>query len=303
MMKIDISGLSDLNKSIDVKKTYQFLNTSNNDFINLIKNESNESILLVGFLDGISRALVVICNQIVLIKTFCDEFYEETNNWQNIKNPIKGYWDSIEIEMKIDINDNYDKVFTLFNQKSIKLDGFEMSNMFSYRGIEEFVKVYTNSKEMFYTVLEEKEDLDNKAIKCKTKMPQYAFARELSIREYVNEQDFCDFLMQNEEYLLKRYPKIMKEKHRFILIDNEGFVYGFSLSNSKILNDDIEKIEIEIEFWSKLMPLKSKMDYTLFDVKNKIDNMIRSICYILDDKKIPYVYPGERKYDWFNRLY
>ncbi len=138
-----------------------------------------------------------------------------------------------------------------------------------------------------------------KALKIKT--PYDQTGRRVSILPYsIAEWD----KLVEKAALVRGYPSFYKDKYRYILVNKQtGSVFGVSSSGTKFLSKRYpNKYEIEVEYWSNLLPLGSQH---CFDEKNKEElyAIAKSIQAYLSECNVQWIFPGVKKNEWFRKLY
>ena len=249
--------------------------------------------------DGFIRSVVKICGNVLLINSQNEFEYEEKNPWMDVYDCDKPFWDGLEIEKKFDINGDID-VVGLITRIPETFKYFSFSRLNECIGNEHFVKLYNGNFTQHYAVLTDAYPHKSAKIKYPT---EYEWVRRVRLCPF-NEKDeiyFQQNLIGGEQYQVTRYPTIRKEKYRYILVDDEGWVWGLSISKARTYDDRRIKTELELEFWSRIQTVNSQFLESIDDVLNKLERYMRSIAVWLDEIGIKYVYPGEKKYDWFER--
>ncbi len=242
---------------------------------------------------------VNICNNELFYYSKNDKELNEVNDDLIIIESKNSFWETIEYELKIDIEDVVDIVVVLNGLSKILSAGYSISNLDYQKSFEKHYEICKNS-EVFHVVKLGKKGWKLKQA-IKTKQTYDKLGRKVSIKPYT--ANAWRELLQGIESI-KEYPVFYKDKYRYILVNRaKGTVYGLSVSKTEFVSKKHRnKCEIEVEYWSDLLPLGGKHSFDHSNEKELYEIIDIVKCFLLKSH-INYRFPGVRKSEWFRDLY
>jgi len=229
--------------------------------------------------------------------------YIEYNPDLTIYSQKNCFWDTTEIEYKIDIQSQHFDFNSLFNDSS---DRFEFGKSCLKVSYERYKEIKYRQILTYIVILGKRNWNQKMAIKYKLPKPGNILTRKVIICHY-NEENFKQSIMNLtnctlvSEVEINSFPPFYKHKYRCVCIDKEkGYVFGVSFGDAKLLNKSRMSFkQIEIEFWSKIIDKSSNKCQLYDDDFNKSFQELINLCRKkLDYENIPYHLPGGTKYEW-----
>lgn len=223
--------------------------------------------------------------------------YQEYNPSLRIISASDSFWETDEIEYKIETTEGE----LLRNIAGKEINRFQFSNINSFTTYERYYRCDYGQQTEWICILGKKNWKKRMAIKHKRKLAGSILKRHVNILPYTQER-FVDYIEKlfgvPFAYIrITTLPVYYKKKERLICIDQDiGQLYGVSYSYSKPLQKSLDRLgEIEIEFWSRILPVgdKSEVDY------NSYDRLIETLEKQLTTQ---YTAPGRTKVEWLNQL-
>ena len=200
-------------------------------------------------------------------------------------------WSFLEIEYKFNIKENIDKFFSLFS--TLKLDGFDITCLpQDFNSIETMFHKYSDS---YFSLLKWEGDEYHNAIKIKKTISNSPILSRKSIILDYNKKSLSRVfsLFKIDLEIWEKYNlTFYKKKKRHIAIDSEtGHVFGVSCNISHI--DENVFCQVEIEYWSKILPLNS-LECEIQRVDNSVQieshmKLVNSMRIFFAANKIIYV--------------
>lgn len=240
---------------------------------------------------------VKICDNTLFYKPIFPLPLIEVNDDLTIYDPLNCFWTTIEYELKIDIA-KCNPLDILENIRNVLEEKYTISNISFQKSYETHFEVAKQASVLHCVKLGKKNWKIKKAIKVKTAYDD--LGRKVSIVPYSKQN--LDKIFQDAT--IKQYPSFYKDKYRYILVNrHSGSVFGVSCSATNLLTKKTyDKYEIEIEYWSNLLPLNSNHRFDeenkkeLYSIANIITNYLSSI-------DIKYAFPGVRKIEWLRSIH
>ena len=251
--------------------------------------------------DGVQSSIVnqlEICHNTLFYTSPNNTTLQEVNDDLCVVDSNNNFWTTVEYELKIDV-EYCDIQAVLVRVANSMADVYSLSQIAHQKSYEKHYKIAETSGWMHCVQLGKKGWSVQKAIKSKT--AHNTLGRNVTIQPYSRqawEQILCDATQ------IQKFPVFYKDKYRFVLVNKQtGSVFGISGSKTKFLSPKYaNKCEIEIEYWSNLLPKGSQHK---FDQSNQaeLDYIVQRTTQKLTDEKILWNFPGVRKIDWLEGLY
>lgn len=245
---------------------------------------------------------IKICDDYVQINNLISDVkWSEINDDLFIEDSKNSFWHTIEYEMKIDIYHN--SIEELLSNLKAELLEYDSSKIYFLNSFEHCYEATDGNLRVYYVILGKKNFKKKKAIKVKEINDR--LGRKVSILEY-SQQNINSFLKScfSNKFKTKSYPAFYKKKYRCILVHKiNGSVYGLSISKTNFLKKSLQnKVEIEIEYWSNIMPVNQSHKFDKENLK-EMEDILKIIIIYLRKHNIKYKYPGVRKSEWFKANY
>lgn len=241
---------------------------------------------------------VDICDN-QLFYRFTDRPLKEVNDDLTIIEPENSFWETIEYELKIDICQDVDMVSLLIDLSKVLQKQYSISKIDHKKSFEKHYEVVLDNQNLHVVKLGKKGWKLKKAIK--TKAAYNGLGRKVSIQPYT-EDKWNEVLKGCKS--VKQYSPFYKDKYRIILVNREsGTVFGLSGSVAKFISKKYaNKCEIEVEYWSSVLPDGQSHKFDLANEEELYD-IINIAQKYLATNKIKYLFPGVRKSEWLKTLY
>lgn len=241
---------------------------------------------------------IMICQNRLYYESDTVQPLVEVNDDLHIRNSQNSFWDTIEYELKIDV-EPCDIAAVLSGAIGALGQEYSISSLFHQKSFEKHYEMQVDTESMHVVRLGKSSWKIQKALKIKT--PYDQTGRRVSILPYsIAEWD----KLVEKAALVRGYPSFYKDKYRYILVNKQtGSVFGVSGSGTKFFSKGYpNKYEIEVEYWSNILPLGSRHR---FDEKNKEElyAIVKAIQGYLSECNVQSVFPGVKKNEWFRKLY
>lgn len=245
-----------------------------------------------------SLGQIEICKNTLFYKPIYSLPLVEVNDDLFISESQNSFWSTVEYELKIDIEE-CNAFDILEGIKCILEENYTISKISFQKSYETHCEVIKKTSISHCVKLGKKNWKMKKAIKVKTVYDD--LGRQVSIVPY-SESNWNAILQ--DAIQIKQYPSFYKDKCRYILVNKHiGSVFGVSSSATNFLAKKApNKYEIEIEYWSNLLPLDARHR---FDEENRKE--LYSIAHIITDyllsNNIKHSFPGVRKIEWLRSIH
>ena len=222
----------------------------------------------------------------------------EVNDDLAVHNSQNSFWDTVEYELKIDI-EPCDIAAVLTGAVEALGRDYSISSLYHQKTFEKHYEIQTDTQSIHAVRLGKSSWNIQKALKIK--MPYNQMGRRVSIQPYSIE--IWDKLVEKADFV-RAYPSFYKDKYRYVLVNKQtGGVFGVSSSGTKFLSKRYpNKYEIEVEYWSNILPLGSQHRFD-DDNQEELYAIVRGIQVYLSEHNVQGVFPGVKKNEWFRKLY
>ena len=282
----------------------------------LVRNQENRNNLLVVAQEKGTDTFPAIVNdvEVTVLKVqnefvYCKGFYphgicEYNKNLCILSNEGSARWRFLEIEYKINVLNKEEELYQSFCQ--IKLLGFSTTYLPQlFRSVETMFYPYPNC---YFSLLKWEGEQNYNAIKIKKTISTSPFlSRDTLIIDYTPHRlsHVLRLFKIDHEGFRNQCATFIKKKQRHIVVDNEkGYVFGVSFNISKI--QDCLFCQVEIEYWSKIIPILSHETLIHYDdTSQRIDShskLVEGVCQYLAMNGIKYDKVQLQKNIWLQRI-
>lgn len=188
---------------------------------------------------------------------------EFNNSLCMLDNSGSARWRFQEIEYKINVLNKEEEFYHIFTH--LDLPGFSVTRLpQEFHSVETMYYPYADS---YFSLLRWKNEQAYNAIKIKkTIATEPILTRDTLIIDYTPKHLSYVYLVfgTNPDDFLSHSSSFVKKKQRHIVIDNaKGYIFG--VSNNLSHSNDHVFCQIEIEYWSRLVPKQSPIPANLHD--------------------------------------
>ncbi|MBF0316220.1 MAG: hypothetical protein HQK50_15510 [Oligoflexia bacterium] len=219
----------------------------------------NESII------PIQNALIV-CNS---EQRSLNEEYIEFNPDLHLIDTQRAYWNSIEYESKINVNMELQEFKSFLQRLEQRSSGdFGFGPLARSMSFERHFLLRSGEAEIYVVKLGKKNWKQKVAMKLKEALKETKgketgiLVRSMKINEWSDDafENVCAemSIQNNAKIKIKSYRSFYKKKLRAVCLNRiHGIVFGVSLDQSKVTGRTEKLSQIEIEYWSTLLPKTS----------------------------------------------
>ena len=281
----------------------------------LIRNPDNRDTLLnVSRERGLNSFPVISNSEVITVLNIQNEFVycrgnkphgirEYNRDLQLFSSIGTARWRFKEIEYKFNILNKEEFLYQLF--PDLTFSGFAISRSPQlFHSVETMFYPHPDS---YFSLLKWEDETTYNAIKIKkTVSKRPILTRDTLIVDYSPHrlsQVFTLFGIDENRFLYHS-STFIKKKQRHIAVDcDNGFVYGVSYNISRL--DNHLFCQVEIEFWSKIVPQTAQPIDLAGDSATQLashEKLIKCMCHYLSDRGISFNIDQIQKKEWLQTI-